>query len=118
VLFDLEESSQVGLKRLFSRRLSIRSEPRFEVLDPDPVLDLGFADGDRNHQVLMDPVDPVVLAKKVQSTTHSFIETARGDFDCMFRTACVATRYLATSERHPHILTLRFYFAIVDTALL
>ncbi len=81
------------------------------------MLDLGFADGDRNHQILMDPVDPVVLAKKVQSTTHSFIETARGDFDCMFRSACVATRYFATSEGHARILTLRFYFATVDTAL-
>jgi hypothetical protein len=58
----------------------------------------------------MDPVDPVVLAKKVQSTTHSFIETARGDFDCMFRTACVATRYFASSKIHAVILASSFFF--------
>jgi hypothetical protein len=43
-----EEASQVGLKRLFGRRLSIRSEPVFEVLDSNLVLDLRLPDGNCN----------------------------------------------------------------------
>ena len=83
VLRSTFESSQVALKRLFSRRLSVRSEPAFEVPDPNLVLDLGLLDGDRNRRILMDTVDPIVLTKNVQFTSYSFKETARRDFDSM-----------------------------------
>ena len=110
VLSDLEETSQVSLKRLFGRGLSIRSEPGFEVLDPDSVLNLWLLHGDCNRQILMDRIDPIVLAKNVQSATHSFIETPSGDFDRVFRTTGVATRDFAGPLGHPHKLALRFYF--------
>jgi hypothetical protein len=105
----IQETSQVALKRLFSRRLAIRSEPIFEV--PDLVLDLGLFDGNCNRRVLIDRVDPVVLTKNVQATRYSLIETARRDFDGMFRTVRVETRYPASSKCHSGILTLRFSFA-------
>jgi len=79
-----EETSQIALQRLLGRELSIRSEPGFEVLDPDSVLNLWLLHGDCNRQILMDRVDPIVLAKNVQSATHSFIETPSGDLDRVF----------------------------------
>jgi hypothetical protein len=63
-----QESSQVALKGLFSRRLSVRGEPAFEVPDPNLVLDRGLFDGNFNSRILIYPVDPIVLTKNVQST--------------------------------------------------
>jgi hypothetical protein len=111
------ESSQVALERLFSRRLSIRSEPVFEIPDPDPMLDLGLFDGDGDRRILMDPVDPIILTKHVQSPSYSFIETTCRDFDAMFRAVCIETRYSAGSERHTSILAFRFLFAKSLTSL-
>src|SRR6266446_7911692 len=59
----IEESSQVALKRLFSRRLSTRSEPVFEVSDSNPMLNLGLFNRDRNRRILMDLLHPVPLSK-------------------------------------------------------
>ena len=60
----------------------------------------------------MDPVDPIVLTKHVQSTSYSFIEAARRDFDGMFRAVRVETRYFASSKTHELvILAFRFSFA-------
>lgn len=112
-----EQISQIALKRLLSGRLSIRSEPVFEVTDPNLVLDRGLFDGNRNRRILIYPVDPIVLTKNVQSTRYSFVETARRHFDGMFRTVRIATRYFATSSGHARILAFRFYFVMVDTAL-
>jgi hypothetical protein len=59
----------------------------------------------------MDRVNPIVLAKNVQSATDSFIETPSGDFDRVFRTTGVATRNSAGSKGHGRILAFRFSFA-------
>jgi hypothetical protein len=74
------------------------------------VLNLWLLHGDCNRQILMDRVHPIVLAKNVQSATHSFIETLSGDFDRVFRTTGVATRDFASARGHPRRLALRFYF--------
>jgi hypothetical protein len=106
----IQESSQVALKRLLSRRLSARSEPVFEVPDPDLVFDLRLFDGDRDRRILMDPVDTIVLTKHVQSASYGFIETVRGDCDGMFRAVRVDTRHFASSQGHSRRLAFRFYF--------
>jgi hypothetical protein len=95
---------------LLSRRLSIRTEPVFEVSDPNLVLDLGFLDSDRNRRIL-DRVHPIVLAEDVQSAAYRLIKTARCDFDGVFRAVRVETRYFASSETHAVILAFRFSFA-------
>ena len=59
----------------------------------------------------MDPVDPIVLTKHVQSTSYSFIKSACRDFDGMFHAVRVEAGYLASSKRHARILALRFSFA-------
>ena len=107
----VEEGSQVGLKRLFSRRLSVRGEPIFEVPDPNPVLDLGLLDGNCNRRILVDRVDPIVLAQNVESPTYSFVKTARRHFDGMFRAVRVATRHFASAKTHMISLAFRFSFA-------
>jgi hypothetical protein len=66
----------------------------------------------------MNPVDPIVLAKKVQSATYCFIKTPGGDFDRMFRTIGVATRYFASSETHAIMVAFRFSFAKSLTGLM
>ena len=110
-LNSIEERSQVGLKRLFSGRLSIRREPVFEVLDSDLVLDLRLSDRDCNRRILMDPVHPFLPTKNVQPATYSFIKTSRRDFDGIFCAVPVETGYPASSKRHAGILAVRFYFA-------
>jgi len=106
-----EESPQIALKRLFSRRLCVRSEPVFEVPDPNLVLDLGLLDGDRNRRILMDHVDPIACAKNEQASRGSLEETARHDFDRVLRAVRVQAGYLASFQRHARILAFRFYFA-------
>jgi hypothetical protein len=108
--FGFEETSQIGLKRLFSGRLSVGSEPVFKVSDPNLVLDLGLFDGDRNRRILMDPIDPIVLTKNEQASRCSLEEAARRDFNRVFRAVRVPAGYLA-SFQHARILALRFYFA-------
>lgn len=75
------------------------------------MFDLGLLDGDRNRRILIDRIDPIVLTKNMQSTSYSFVEAARGDFDDVFRTVRVETRHFAGSETHALILAFRFYFA-------
>jgi hypothetical protein len=75
------------------------------------VLDLWLLHGDCNRQILMDRVDPIVLAKDLHATRYGLIETARRDLDRVFRTTGVATRDFASSQGHPRRLALRFYFA-------
>ena len=104
-----EETSQIALQRLLGRELSIRSEPGFEVLDPDSVLNLWLLHGDCNRQILMDRVDPIVLAKNVQSATHSFIETPSGDFDRVFRTR-VRDKRLCKFARPPAQISTSLLF--------
>lgn len=108
----IQESSQVALERLFSRRLSVRSEPAFEVPDPHLVLDLRLLDRDRYRRVLIDRVDPIVLTNNMQSPSYGLREAARCDFDGMFCAGSVETRYFASSKIHPVILPFRFSFAI------
>jgi hypothetical protein len=100
------------LSGLFSRRLSVRGEPAFEVLDPNPVLNLGLFNRDRNRRILIDRVDPIVLTKNMQSPSYALKEAARCDFDGMFCTGSVETRYFASSKIHSVILPFRFSFAI------
>jgi hypothetical protein len=107
----VEEGSQVGLKRLFSRRLSARREPVFEIPDPDLVLDLGLFDSDRDRRILIDRIDPIVLMKNMQSPSYGLKEAARCDFDGMFCAGSVETRYFASSKTHEVILPFRFSFA-------
>jgi hypothetical protein len=108
--FSFEEALQIALKSLLRGRLSTGREPVFEVPDPNLVLDLGLFDSDRNRRILMDPVDPVVLTKHVQSASYGFIETARRDFDGMFRTVRIETRYPASSKPHARRLASSFFF--------
>jgi hypothetical protein len=95
---------------LFSGRLSVRSEPVFEVSDPNLVLDLGFLDSDRNRRIL-DRVHPIVLAEDVQSAAYRLIEAAGGYFDPVFRAVRVVTRYFASAKSHMVRLAFRFCFA-------
>ena len=44
----------------------------------------------------MDPVNPIVLTKHVQSTSYGFIESARRDFDRVFHAVRVPAGYLAS----------------------
>jgi hypothetical protein len=106
-----EELLQIALERLLSRGLSIRREPVFKVPDSNVVLHLGFPNGDYNSQIWIDLVGPIVPAKDMQATSYSFIETARHDFDSVFRTICITTRYSAGSEAHSPTVSLRFFFA-------
>src|SRR6266851_4915893 len=106
----IEESSQVALKRLFSRRPSTRSEPVFEVSDSNPMLNLGLFNRDRNRRILMNLFHPVPLPKDMQATRYGFIETARRDFDRVFRAGGVETRYFASSKTHAVILASSFFF--------
>jgi len=46
----------------------------------------------------------------MQSTSYSFVETARRHFDGMFRAVRVDTRHFASSKGHPRGVALRFYF--------
>lgn len=61
------------------------------------MLNLGLSNRDRNRRILMDLLHPVSLPKDIQATRYGFIETARRDFDSVFRTGGVETRYLASS---------------------
>ena len=99
---------------MFNRRLSIRSEPVFEVPDPNLVLDLGLFDGDRNRRILMDPIDPIALTKNEEASRCSLEQAARRDFNRVFRAVRVPAGYLASFHRHARISALRFYFAMVN----
>jgi hypothetical protein len=58
----------------------------------------------------MDTVDPILLTKNVQATRYSLIETARRDFDGMFPTVRIETRYPASSKPHARRLASSFFF--------
>ena len=64
-----------------------------------------------DRRILAHPVDPIVSAKKDQTSGYSLIESARRDFDGMFRAVRVATRYFAIAKSHMVILAFRFPFA-------
>ena len=82
---------------MFSRRLSVRGEPAFEVPDPHLVFDLRLLDRNRNRRISIDRVDPIVLTKNIQSPSYGLKEAARCDFDGMFCAGSVETRYFASS---------------------
>jgi len=74
------------------------------------MLNLGLFNRDRNRRILMNLFHPVPLPKDMQATRYGFIETARRDFDRVFRAGGVETRYFASSKTHAVILASSFFF--------
>jgi hypothetical protein len=81
------------------------------------MLNLRLLYGYSDHRILAHPVDPIVSAKKDQTSGYSLIESARRDFDGVFHAVRVATRNLASAKTHKVILAFRFSFAKSLTGL-